>query len=110
MELQAVLKAFEYLVQADVQMQAVEVHTDSQYVTGISGRRMKLKRAEFRTSRNLPVRNVDLVKMLVEFIEGMNVRFIKVKAHQKKNAENSNREVDKLSRKIVRERSKFMSV
>jgi ribonuclease HI len=110
MELQAVLKAFEYLAQAHAQMQAVELHTDSQYVTGIFHRRMKLKRTEFRTSNNLLVRNVELVKMLVQFIEGMNVRFIKVKAHQRKDAPNSNREVDKLARKMVRERSTVISV
>ena len=109
MELQAVLKAFEYLAHANVKMDAVELYTDSQYVVGIAGRRMKLKKAEFRTTKNLFIRNVDLVKMLVEFMEGMNIRFIKVKAHQKKAAQNNNREVDKLARKLVRQRSLVIS-
>ena len=104
MELQAVIKSFEYLAKANLLLRVTELYTDSQYVTGLSGRKVKLKAAGFMTRRNMPIPNSDLVRILMEYSEMMNVHFIKVKAHQKNDDQNSNREVDLLARKIVRER------
>jgi ribonuclease HI len=104
MELQAVIKSFEYLAQANLLSRVVELYTDSQYVTGLSGRKIKLKASGFMTKKNVPIRNSDLVRILIEYSERMHVHFIKVKAHQKNTEQNSNREVDLLARKIVRER------
>ena len=103
MELQAVIKSFEYLAQANLLSRVVALYTDSQYVTGLSSRKMKLKASGFITRKNVPIRNADLVRILIEYSEMMNVQFIKVKAHQKNDDQNSNREVDLLARKIVRE-------
>lgn len=103
MELQAVIKSFEYLAQANLLPRVVELYTDSQYVTGLSSRKIKLKASGFMTRKNAPIRNADLVRVLIEYSEMTNVRFIKVKAHQKNYDQNSNREVDLLARKIVRE-------
>lgn len=101
MELLAVIKSFEYL--ASLQIQSVELYTDSQYVVGISERLVKLKKAEFVTSKNKSISNVDLVRTFVGFIETLNIQFVKVKAHQNTGELNFNREADKLARKIVRE-------
>ncbi len=103
MELQAVIKSFEYLAQAYLLSRVVELYTDSQYVTGLSSRKMKLKASGFMTRKNVPIRNADLVRILIEYSGTMNVQFIKVKAHQKNDDQNSNREVDLLVRKIVRQ-------
>ena len=104
MELQAVIKSFEYLAKANLLARAMELYADSQYVTDLSTRKVKLKAAGFMTTKNVPIRNSDLVRILIEYSEMMNVHFIKVKAHQKNDDQNSNREVDLLARKIVRER------
>ena len=101
MELVAVIKSFEYL--ANLQIQSAELYTDSQYVVGISGRKLKLEKAGFVTSKNKPISNVDLVRTFVGFIETLNIRFVKVKAHLNTSELNFNREADKLARKIVRE-------
>ncbi len=103
MELEAVIKSFEYLVKANLLHKAVKLYTDSQYVTGLSSRKMKLNASGFITRKNVPIRNSDLVRILIEYSEMMNVQFIKVKAHQKNNDQNRNREVDLLVRKIVRQ-------
>lgn len=103
MELQAVIKGFEYLAHTNLLTRPVELYTDSQYVCGLPARKTKLKASGFSSARNLPVRNADLVRELIAYIERMNVQFIKVKSHQKEGTRNFNREADKLARKIVRE-------
>ncbi len=103
MELLAVIKSFECLALANLQNQSVELYTDSQYVAGISGRMEKLKKNEFVTGKKMPISNVDLVRTIVGFIETLNIRFVKVKAHKNIGDLNYNREADKLARKIVRE-------
>lgn len=104
MELQAVIKSFEYLAKTNVLPRVMELYTDSQYVAGLSSRKMKLKASGFMTRKSMPIRNSDLVCVLIEYLEMMNVQFIKVKAHQRNGDQDKNREVDLLARKIVRER------
>jgi len=103
MELLAVLKALDYLKEKNITFTKVEIISDSQYVVGILDRKEKLKQANFLTKKNNPIRNVDLVKQLIEKIETLPIFFTKVKAHQKKTSEvNYNRVVDKLARAEVR--------
>lgn len=103
MELTAVITAFEYLAQANLFHQFIQVFTDSQYVVGIPGRSGKLKKMSFITKSGLPLRNADLLQLLMEHIEKLKPTFIKVKAHQRGVTQSFNHEVDKLSRKLVRE-------
>jgi len=79
------------------------VKSDSQYVIKIKERKEKLKQANFITKKGKEIQNKDLVIRLIKFIETIELEFIKVKAHQKKtNIRNYNIDVDKTSRKIVR--------
>ncbi|OQX97147.1 MAG: hypothetical protein B6I20_13270 [Bacteroidetes bacterium 4572_117] len=104
MELLAVLNVLDYLTTQNLNKSKVIIYTDSQYVKGIEGRIEKFKLQNYRTKKAEPVRNSDLVKSLVHYIETMHIDFVKVKAHQKKTGtENYNRFVDKLSRRLVRE-------
>jgi len=104
MELSAVINVFEYLVKNGFEKRAITIYTDSQYVEGIERRIPKFKLKNYKTKKGIPIKNEDLVKKLVYFIETINIKFIKVKAHQKEtNTKNYNRFVDKLSRKLVRE-------
>ncbi len=103
MELMAVLGVFDYIKNNNIISSKINIHTDSQYVANIEKRLLKLKIQNYKTKKGEPIRNSDLVKQLIYYIENMNIEFIKVKAHQKKTeTENYNRFVDKLSRKLVR--------
>ncbi len=104
MELLAVIRAFEYIEKKGLSDRKTTVYTDSQYVAGIPERRERLQDADFITKKGDPVRNPDLIKQMLFFTDLLDVQFVKVKAHQKKTDErNVNREVDRISRKIVRD-------
>ena len=104
MELLAVIKALEYIENQNLANYKIIVNSDSQYVVRLIERKEKLQAAEFLTKKGNVVRNRDLVENILNFIESLNLEFVKVKAHQKKTEErNYNRDVDKMARKIVRE-------
>lgn len=104
MELLAVLKAFEHINETKPNFDAIKVYTDSQYVAGIEKRIIKFTNSRFKTKSGNDIRNIDLVKELITYIEYFHPIFYKVKAHQKVSSERDrNREVDMLSRKLVRE-------
>jgi len=107
MELLAVIKAIEYIENHKLGYQTIIVKSDSQYVVRIKERKEKLKAAEFVTKKGNDIKNKDLIVQLIHYIETLNLEFVKVKAHQKKtDIRNYNIDVDKASRKIVREYNK----
>jgi ribonuclease HI len=104
MELTAVIKAVEYLMEKNRPPAEIKIYSDSQYVVGLMGRKEKLSALHFETRKGNEIRNADLVKFFLALSESTNLQFVKVKAHQKINdIANYNTEADKLSRKIVRE-------
>ena len=104
MELLSVIKAIEYIESQKLTHCKINIKSDSQYLVGLIERREKLKASNFLTKKGISIQNPDLVKIITHYIETLNVDFIKVKAHLKKtNIRNVNREVDKISRQIVRE-------
>ncbi|MEA3495660.1 MAG: ribonuclease H [Bacteroidota bacterium] len=104
MELLSVIDAIKFLKNKFEKIELIKIFSDSQYVVRICERKERLKNNNFLTKKGKDIRNVDLVKELIVIIESMNIDFIKVKAHQKKSdKKNYNRDVDMLSRKIVRE-------
>ncbi|MBI9053075.1 MAG: ribonuclease HI [Bacteroidales bacterium] len=103
MELLAVIKSIEYTVKEFNEFEKLFIYTDSQYVERIPLRTQKFILQNFRTKSGKEIQNVDLVKRLIGLLNSTNIEFVKVKAHQKaSDTPNYNREVDKLSRKIVR--------
>jgi ribonuclease HI len=106
MEILAVLKALDFLEKKDTShnnFTKIEIVSDSQYVVRILERKEKLKANNFLTKKNNPIRNVDLVKELINRIETLPLIFTKIKAHQKATDEiNYNRVVDQLARNEVR--------
>ncbi len=104
MEILAVLKALDFLEKEyNNTFTKIEIVSDSQYVVRILERKEKLKANNFLTKKNNPIRNVDLVKKLIERIETLPLIFTKIKAHQKATTEiNYNRVVDQLARNEVR--------
>jgi ribonuclease HI len=103
MELTAVIKAVEY-AQERYTKAILHIISDSQYVIGLKGRKEKLSGAGFITKKGNEIQNADLVQRLLLLVEQVQVTFTKIKAHQRQGAiVNHNLEVDKLSRKIVRD-------
>lgn len=109
MELTAVMKAMEHLESEGMLARQISVYTDSQYVVNLRHRKEKLKASNFLTKKGWAIQNADLLRVLMKYIEYLNIEFIKVKAHQKSTSgPDFNREVDKLSRKMVRQYVKRM--
>ncbi|HFC01355.1 MAG TPA: ribonuclease HI [Phaeodactylibacter sp.] len=103
MELLSVIQAIDFLKKNNIAFSKIEIISDSQYVVRILERKEKLKRNNFLTKKNKPIRNVELVKNLISKIESLPLFFTKIKAHQKKTKEvNYNRMVDVLAREQVR--------
>ncbi|MGC9373635.1 MAG: RNase H family protein [Bacteroidales bacterium] len=104
MELMAVIEAIHYVVKNFPQHQAMHIYTDSQYVERIPLRAQKLITKKFTTNKGKDIQNKGLVKTLLGLTQELNIEFIKVKAHQKSTyTANYNREVDKHTRKLVRQ-------
>jgi ribonuclease HI len=104
MELTAVIKAIEYVRDKHSPATAIRIVSDSQYVIGLVGRKEKFMASDFKTKAGKDIRNVDLVKQLLELHEVIDVEYIKIKAHQQPTDEtNYNIEADKLARQILRD-------
>ena len=104
MELLAIIKALQYLQQLNKKIVSITIITDSQYVIGLQEREQKFILQNFSTKKGNAIGNQDLVKELLLLINTMPVKFVKIKAHQKKTtAINYNIEADKLSRNLVRQ-------
>lgn len=103
MELMAVIKAIDYIISKQLLFSSIVIFSDSQYVVNIPLRKVKLKASQFITKKGNQIQNYDLIQTLIYQIETYNLKFIKVKAHQKQgDLINYNREVDKLVRHTLR--------
>ena len=103
MEILAVLEALDYVEENNITFTKIEIISDSQYVVRIIERKERLKKNNFLTKKNKPIRNINLVKRLILKIESLPLEFFKIKAHQKKTKTiNYNIVVDKLAREEVR--------
>lgn len=104
MELTAVLESLKYLERHGSIQQEIAIYSDSQYVVDLLKRKEGLLLSNYRTKKSKPVRNTDLVKQLVDFMKLPNIRFGKIRSHQRLSDPESrlNREVDVLSRKNMR--------
>jgi ribonuclease HI len=104
MELAAVIKAIEYVRDKHPSAKAVRIVSDSQYVIGLARRKTKFLLTDFKTKKGNDIRNVDLMKQLLELHEVIDVEYVKIKAHQQPTeTANYNIEADMLARKILRD-------
>lgn len=103
MELTAVIESLKYVLTTP-HRNNVSIYSDSQFVLNLLERKDKLLKNNFITSTGKALRNSDLITDFYNLITQFDITFIKIKAHQKKTEiENLNREVDKRSRKLVRD-------
>ncbi len=108
MELLAVINAVQYIQNNHPLIKEIRLVSDSQYVIGLIDRQFKFIKSNFKTKSGNDIRNIDLVKVLLELANRTNLQFVKIKAHQKQSEViNYNLEVDKICRKLVREAVKI---
>jgi ribonuclease HI len=106
MELTAVIAAIEHLLQHYPQVTHVQVFSDSQYVINLPAREPQLVTKQFITKKGNELQNSALVKTFLQLLTLIPVELVKIKAHQQKtDTVNYNIEADKLSRKLVREKT-----
>lgn len=104
MELLSVIKALDYIKDKNLIQHKIIINSDSQYAVKLIDRKEQILNAKFLTKKGTSIKNKSLVEKIFNYIEYLNLAFVKVKAHQKKSdLKNYNRDVDKISRKIVRE-------
>jgi ribonuclease HI len=109
MELEAAIKSLEYLQFASKNVLKVEIYTDSEYVLNLIKRKDKLIANNFRSKKGKETKNSHLIRQFYEYLRGFDVRLKKVEGHTKKGISeitDYHREVDKLSRKLVRQEIK----
>jgi len=104
MELTAAVEAIRYIKGLEYDGRRIFLYTDSQYLADLPRRKNRLLGDGLKTRRNRPIANADLLLQLFQFLDSHLLELIKVQSHQKKNGlVNYNREVDKCSRKVVRD-------
>ena len=67
MELLAVIRAVEYIQKNYNTVRQIKIVSDSQYVIGLIGRQDKFFKTDFKTNAGNDIRNLDLVKSLLDF-------------------------------------------
>ena len=104
MELLAVINSIKHVLANFSNFNLLKIYSDSQYVVNLNNRKEKLLTNKFITKKGKELNNIDLLAELISFMEMPNIKFIKVKAHQKQTeVENINIEVDIIVRQIVRD-------
>ncbi|MFW5916060.1 MAG: RNase H family protein [Bacteroidota bacterium] len=109
MELKAVIKSLEFIQNTWENVSEVEVYTDSEYVKGLLSRRARLADNNYHTVKGKEIRNKALVIQLYEWLEKYDLTMVVIKGHAKKGRSkitDYHRDVDKISRKLVRQKSK----
>ncbi len=103
MELMAVIRSLEYLQSHYSSAAEIVFHLDSQYVMRLPLRGASLQAQGFKTKKGKAIPNQAEVQFFLKLIAERPCRFIKVRAHEKKNiADPLHRKVDLMSRRMVR--------
>lgn len=102
MELTAALSALQHLETISAHDEIV-VYTDSQYLADLHRRKKRLLASAFTTRKKLTMPNADLLAEFFRFDDKFKLECVKVPSHAKGSSQaNHNREVDMMSRSIVR--------
>lgn len=105
MELTAIIKSLEFVQQQSSDLKdIIHIYSDSQYVIGLKSREEKIVSNLYLNVKGNKIANQDLVKEYFLISQHFCITYSKIKAHQKlSNASKYNVDVDKLSRKLIRE-------
>ena len=103
LELQTLLWA---LSEVPEETQHLTVYTDSQNIVELLGRRTRLEQNNFRSKKNVSLKNGELYKAFFRLLETLNCEFVKITGHQPSKNKNETERifalVDKASRKALR--------
>jgi ribonuclease HI len=104
MELLAVLEALTFLEKKNSLSRPITIYSDSQYVVDLLQRQERLTASGYKTKKLKPIRNADLVQSMIYFFNATDLQFVKLKSHLKSSDPKNvlNREVDMLSRQMMR--------
>jgi ribonuclease HI len=102
MELEAIIKAVEFIEKQNLTFDKIEVYSDSQYAVKLRDREARLKEKNFITKAGKQIQNYDLVIRFLELFKQHKIEIVKVKAHQK-DGDIYNREVDLIVRELLRD-------
>lgn len=106
MELKAVISSLQYIQYRFQNVFAVAVYTDSQYVLTLVERQERLVANDFKSRKGRAIANQELIRRFYGLLTQFDVSMIKVPGHAKSGISqisDYHREVDKLSRKLVRQ-------
>jgi ribonuclease HI len=109
MELQAVIKGLNYIIKNYGYNNTIYLYTDSEYVENLMHRKEKLIRNDFLTKKGKFIRHSAEIKQFFALEEQVRLTITQVPGHQKKGVSrisDYNRRVDKLARKLVKNRRK----
>jgi len=107
LELQTVLWALR-----DIQAlgRKVKLYTDSQNIMGLPRRRDRLEQNDYRSKKNIRLKNYALYQTFFQIIDQMECEFVKVRghkvSHQKDDVDQLFTIVDRASRKALREETR----
>ena len=109
MELQAVIQSLEYIIEHYGIETPIKLYTDSEYVENLLKRKEKLLKNDFITKKGSNIKHTADIKQFYHLEEKLNITITRVPSHQKKGVSrvsDHNRRVDKLARKLVKQKRK----
>lgn len=109
MELKAVIESLKFIQSTFQNVFGIEIYTDSDYVLGLPRRRERLENNSYQSKKGKEIKNRDLILQFYDCLDRFEIKMIRVEGHAKKGHSkitDYHREVDKLSRKLVRQKSR----
>jgi ribonuclease HI len=108
LELQTLLWALNEIIGlADENDITITIYTDSQNIIGLPGRRNRLEKSHYYSSKNKRLNNYELYQEFYRLTSSVNCRLVKVSGHQVSNDKDDIDRlfelVDKGSRRVLRE-------
>ena len=104
LELETLLWALDEI---GTQNENVIVYTDSQNIVGLSKRRGRLEKNDYRSNKGKRLRNHKLYRVFFKLVDDLNCEFVKVhghlRTHQKDDIDRLFNIVDRASRRALRE-------
>jgi ribonuclease HI len=104
LELQTLLWA---LKEIELPGRKVKIYTDSQNIIGLPGRRKRFEQNDYRSKKNIRIKNYKLYQEFYEITDHLDFELVKVEGHQRSNQKDDIARlftiVDKASRKALKE-------
>lgn len=107
LELLSILECLDYIKEHFREYNLIRIYTDSEYVENLPDRRDRIENNDFLTSKGNEIAHKDLLMRFYKCFDVFNLEIERVIGHQKSGASvvsDYNRKVDKMSRKLLRQK------